>query len=232
MEKLMFRCPVCKQKISMKRHVPSGFMGWAYCNMDWTDLDEHIPALDEYITSRSKEIPKIGQYKTVKVREPFEEAEGDEFYMEFQPESIYNMGYLNVDNLTCFTPKERQAYQEDVDKGAIVKCRLEKVLLNDGCSGWIKVEVLDVIRIAELYKHSPYVIDESLSEFASIGNCDAADRINEHWESRVWSAQGDLGNDKLVYIDDEGIEHLVLMSLWDMHLDVMYFGNIVERILR
>lgn len=214
MNRIKFRCKVCNEYVEMEKSVPDGFAGWSYSGMEWSDFEEEVPPLSEKHWIRSDNTPKNGEIRVIKVTIPFAEETGNEFYMEFMPESAYFNGY------DC---------SEQISDSAIVKCRLEKVLLADEYSAWIRVMVLKVFLLPELSgMYQPWLVDCELEDYAGICKCNEVELIDNSWESKFWTGQGDIGESKLIYIDKNGVRHLVLMNYYNFHDDISYFGNIVQ----
>lgn len=198
----------------MKKSFPNGFSGWSYSDMEWSDFEREVTPLSEEHWSRSDRIPKIDEFRIVKVKIPFDENCGNQFYMEFMPALAFFNGYDNA---------------EQVRDSAIVQCRFEEIILADEYCAWIKIKVLKVILLSELLEvYPPYLIDCELEEYAGAGKCVNSDFMDVSQEIKSWSAQGDIGESKMIFIDSNGVRHLVLMHYYDFFSNVTYFGNIVQ----
>ena len=214
MDQINFKCKACDSYHEMTKKFPAGFSGWAYSDMEWSDFEEEVPPLSEKHWIRSDRIPKMGELRIIKVKDPFDEEIGNEFYMEFMPALAFFNGYDNV---------------EQIHDSAIVQCRLEKIVLADEDSGWIRVKILNVILLSELFETYPsFLTDRKLEEYAGVFECDENDFMDAPWEIKYWSSEGAIGEHRMIYMDANGIRHLVLMHYYDWYSDVTYFGNIVE----
>ncbi len=216
MNQINFKCKVCNSYHEMTKKFPTGFSGWAYSNMEWSDFEEEVPSLSEKYWEHSDRVPKTGEFRIVKVQTPFDEKIGDEFYMEFVPEYVFLNGYDDV---------------EQIHDSAIVQCRFEEVIVADEYSGWIKVKVLKVILLSELFEvYPPFLTDCKLEEYVGTCECDETDSdlVDTSWEIKYWTGQGDIGEVKTIYTDTNGFRHLILMNFYSWFDDVTYFGNIVE----
>lgn len=216
MDKIKFKCKACNEYVEMQKNVPNGFSDWAYSVMEWSDFNEkEVPPLSEKHWSRSDNTPKIGEVRIIKVTKPFSEEVGNEFYMEFVPALVYFNGY------DC---------SEQITSSAIVKCRFEKILLADEYSAWISVKVLQSFLLPELSEmYLPWLTDGELEDYAGICKCNEVEFADVSWEIKYWTGQGDIGESKLIYIDEKDIRHLVLMSYYNFHDEISYFGNIVQK---
>ena len=90
MSVLKFKCRCCNSYHDIKRTVPTGFSGWSYPGMEWSDFTDKVPPLtqerwritEEVKKIGSNNIPNVGGVRTVRVMLPFEEEIGSEFYMD------------------------------------------------------------------------------------------------------------------------------------------------------
>lgn len=161
----------------------------------------------------SETIPECGKKCIVKVRTPFEEIVGCEFYMEFETANVYFNGF---DNAT------------QIEQCAIVRCKFLKIIsFNEYCA-WIVVEVLDVTPYDELQKkYTPIYTTQELSVYAGMCECKDTKLLEGEWHIIYLTAQGDVGESKMIYTDKNSTKHLVIMHYYDFFTNVTYFGNIV-----
>ena len=112
---LKFKCRCCNSYHDINRTIPVGFSGWSYPDMEWSDFTDEVPPLSQErwrITEEVKKIgsnvmPRIGDVRTVRVKLPFEEEVGNEFYMDYMPASAFLDGFETADQF---------------ENSAIVKC--------------------------------------------------------------------------------------------------------------
>lgn len=214
MNEIKFRCKCCNDYHAMKTELPNSFSGWSYSDMEWSDFEKEVPPLSEEHWTRSDRIPKIGEFRIIKVRIPFDEKIGNEFYMEFMPASAFFNGYDNA---------------EQIRDSAIVQCKFEKIIMADEYSAWVKIKILKVVFLSELLEICPPCLtDCELEEYAGVSKCVDIEFMDDSWEITSWTAQGDTGESKIIYMDEDGIRHLVLMHYYDFFSNVTYFGNIVQ----
>lgn len=214
MNSIKFRCKCCNDYHEMKKKIPNGFSAWSYSDMEWSDFEKEVPPLSEEHWTRSDRIPKVGEFRIVKVKIPFYEKIRNEFYMEFMPASAFFNGYDNADQIR---------------DSAIVQCKFEKIILADEYSAWIKIKVLKVILLSELLEiYPPCLADCELEEYAGVSRCVDIDFMDASWEVTSWTAQGDTGESKIIYMGEDGIRHLVLMHYYDYFSNITYFGNSVQ----
>lgn len=222
MSVLKFKCRCCNSYHDINQTVPTGFSGWSYPGMEWSDFTDDVPPLTQErwrITEEVKKIgsdviPKIGDVRTVRVMLPFEEEIGSEFYMDYMPVSAY---------LDSF---ERA---EQFEKSAVIKCKLMKIIAADDYNAWIKVKVLDVIMFPQLADAFPaYKTDESLEDFWTGCSCTDIDADDALWKLISWNAQGDVYEGKVIFTDAGGISHIVWLNVEDFLTHISYFGNIIQ----
>lgn len=217
MDKTKFKCQYCNKYHEIKKEFPVGFSGWAYPDMEWSDFEKDVPPLSEKYWERSDKVPKTGEFRIVKVQTPFEERIGDDFYLEYLPASVFFNDYENA---------------EQIQDSAIVHCRFEEIILADEYSAWIKIKVLKVILLPELSEiYPPYETDRDLEEYGGMFRCDDIYVIDADapWEDVYWTSEGEVGEDKMIYTDTNGIRHLVLMHFLFIDSTIIYFGNIVQK---
>ena len=212
---IRFKCKCCKEYHEIDRKIPAGYQGWCYTCMEWLAPDETMPPLSqERGWSRSETMPKIGETWKLRLQNPFHENVGGICYIDYASALQFFNGYDTA---------------EEVDSSAIVQCRLERILEADDYAAWAEFTVLDVIPYRELASRFPaYETSEPLESFAG-GQCKNTNLDAPPWKLVFWTAQGDVGESKYIFCDENGVRHLVL------HLDecgwaeAMYFGNIVQK---
>ena len=200
----------------MEKDVIEGFHDWAYGNnLVWTVLENEILQLEEPSGEQiCDETPQVGDQKVLFVQEPFDEEFGNVFLSFYQPPMVY---FNDFDEIS----------KEDISKCAFIRCKYEgNIRANEVCA-YIRVRVLEVIKILDIYKYYP----ETITSESINNSCGAIlDEIyeDESWSVAGWSAQGDLGDAIYVYRDSNGKRHLVMKYSFDFHKDIYYLGNIVE----
>ncbi len=216
MDRIRFRCCACKEFVEMNRNIPDGFADWAYNNVGWSDFDETFPELSDQYWNRSDRTPQAGELRTVKVTQPFDEEINSQFNIIFEPAAIALNGW--------------EDYPDQIDKCAVVRCRFEKVLIIDDYSAWIKVRVISSTLVTELFKVYPALYTAcNLYKFGGITECTDEYLRNERWIEKSWDGQGDIGETKYIYIDDDGISHLVIMEFYSFHDSILYLGNVIKK---
>lgn len=214
-ERIRFKCKVCDKYVEPDRSVHEGFVDWAYWCAEWSDFDEDVPPLDQYNFPRRETLPKTGERCSIKVRMPFDEMIGNTVNIDFVPAPAFFNGF--------------DEYPDDINGAAIIRCRVEKVIEGDEFSAWIRVLVIDVTLYSELYKkYRPSLIDKSPEAFSCYRECDQTELSTKRWKVVSWDGQGDIGESKIIYIDDDQVRHLVAMSYYDFHQEIMYLGNLIE----
>lgn len=216
MNQIKFYCKCCKQLVEMNRTIPEGFADWAYNNITWSDFDEKVPPLSKNTFMYSDRIPKAEEMRTILVTSPFDEKIGNEFNVMFSPALILFNGWGE--------------YPEDIDKCTVVRCRFEKILAISEYEAYIRVKIMRVTPLSEIHRtYQPVFTDYTLEDFAGMAKCDNSDCCNDKWEVKYWTGQGDIGENKLMYIDDNKLRHLIIMVFYSFHEDIAYIGNIIKK---
>ena len=200
----------------MEKNVIEGFCDWAYGdNVVWTVLDNVIPKLEEPSWEIiCDETPQVGDKKVLFVQKPFDEEFGNEFLSFYQSPLVY---YNDFDEIS----------KADISKCAFIRCKYEEnIQANEFCA-YIRVSVLEVIKISDIYKYYPEIITSERINYSCKTELDEIYE-DESWYVAGWSAQGDLGDAIYVYKDSNGKRHLVMKYSFDYHKDIYYLGNIVE----
>lgn len=222
MSVLKFKCRCCNSFHDIKRTVPTGFSGWSYPGMEWSDFTDEVPPLtqerwritEEVKKIGSNNIPNVGDVRTVRVMLPFEEEIGSEFYMDYMPVSAYLDSFETANQF---------------ENSAIVKCRFTEIISADDYNAWIKVKVLDVIMFPQLAEAFPaYKTEESLEDFGTICSCNDIDADDAPWKLISWNAQGDVYEGKVIFTDAGGVAHIVWLNIEDFFTHISYFGNIIK----
>lgn len=218
MDSLFFKCACCKKDIRMKKEIKEHFADWAYYyGVEWSDFEEDTPDFSDEDWNRSETTPIVEMDRTIHVWKPFDECIGNEFWVLFEPALCYFNGWDCVD-------------ESEIEKCAIIRCKLTKILKRNEYEAWVIVHVQEVVPISELYKYfSPHIAAIDLNVFDGIPEkiyqtiCD----MNK-WLVTCWDAQGDCGEYKWIYIDENGTRHLVMQSWFDFDQGIVYLGNIMN----
>ena len=222
MSVLKFKCRCCKSYHDLNRTVPTGFSGWSYPAMEWSDFTDEVPPLtqerwritEEVTKIGSNVLPKVGDIRTVRVMLPFEEEIGNEFYMDYMPISAY---------LDCLETAD------EFEASAVVKCRFTDIISADDFNAWIKVEVLEVIMFSQLAEVFPaYKVTSPLEDYGTMCTCTDIDAEDGDWKLISWNAQGDIYEGKVIFTDVRGTDHIVWMNIEDFFTHISYFGNITK----
>lgn len=217
MDSLFFKCSCCRQYIRMEKKVEGDFSDWAYhYGVEWSDYNESVPELSYENWERSERTPVVNEMRTLLVSVPFDEKIGNEFYVYFEPALIYFNGWDDTN-------------ENDTQKCAVIRCRLDKILKRNEYEAWIVVYIEDVISLGELYKHFvPTIVKKDIDIFDNVPEKIQHTMFeNDKWSVKYWDAQGDCGEYKWIYTDDNGIRHLVMQSWFDFDHSIVYIGNIV-----
>ena len=209
---MKFKCSVCREYVEEKIELMDGFCEIAYNSFEWLDRNVHIPALNDDIWQRSNELPDRNEHRFLKVLSPFNEEIGSEFNVLYMPA----MSYFN----------DWSEYPDEISKSAIIRCKFEKVIDADEFRAWIEVLVLSVTKLENLCEVYPVRRTDKLMDKQSL--YDEPEKLcYGSWEYFVWSVQGDIGQWHLIFIDREGLRHLILFGKWDFHSDFVQCGNLI-----
>jgi hypothetical protein len=181
--------------------------------LEWSDCTDEIPQLNDYKWwLRSEETPRKDEYRVVSVRHPFNEKLKGTFWTLFLP--------------ACSSINGWQDHPDEIDISAFVKCKLDKVLHHGENQAWLRIEVVECIKLSEAVNVLPEV-KESLPIVENTYQFDTFDRETlSGWKYYSGSAQGDLGNWMLVKEDKE-LAKLVAFGEWSFHKHCAYLGNIL-----
>lgn len=217
---MRFKCGACNNFVEKQPDTPKGFAGWAYSGntVEWLAQGEEIPPLESRIWLRREMIPKTGELCAVKVRLPFDEDMGGEFWAEFLQPNYYLSG---------------DESDETVGSSAIVRCRLESAAEIGEYAAWVMVRVLEAVPYAAVCEaFAEFAQDEGLDRYCGFGGekiCDETEFETKSFRQMFWTMEGDVGEKRLIFTDKQGREHLVLLNFYTFHEDYTYFGNIVDK---
>ncbi|MDO5296071.1 MAG: hypothetical protein Q4F00_05415 [bacterium] len=112
----------------------------------------------------------------------------------------------------------------DIDKCAVARCRFDKVLAADAFSAWIRITVLTVIPLAELYKYyDESASDDPIDKLDDFYDDEIYTFQNDRWLIKLGSGEGDYAKEIWTYKDNNNnIQHLVMQDQAYMH----YWGDI------
>lgn len=207
---MVFKCSCCNELVCEKPELINGFRELCYNGFEWLERGESIPSLNENIWMRSESVPADGERRLLKVSAPFNQELGDGFNMLFSPALSALNGW--------------DEYPEELSKSAVVACIFERVVQADNYRAWIEVAVERVTPLESLCERYPCVETDDVIGYGVELKLDFA---YKHWEFYSFSAQGDFGEWRLVYVDGENRRHIVLIGEYSMHSDFICCGNVV-----
>lgn len=219
MDSLFFKCSCCEENIRMKKEIKEHFTDWAYYyGVEWSDFDENIPVNLDEDWNRSETTPVVDENRTLYVCKPFDESLGSEFKILYEPALCHFNGWDSI-------------YENEIEKCAIIRCKLTKIIKRNEYEAWVVVKVQEVVPLNNLiHYYNAHITDEDITMFDGI-----PERMyktcykNNNWIVTSWDAQGDCGEDKWIYIDEKGKRHLVMQSWFDFDISVVYIGNIIQK---
>lgn len=209
---MIFKCRCCGSIVDEKpSYLAEGFSELAY-DMEWLEVGQPVPPLEEHIWLRANKMPEVGERRFIKVGPPFSQEIGSRFNILYSPALSSNNGW--------------EEYPGEISDSAVVGCVFEKTVGADEFCAWIEVTVESVIPFPELHKHYPRRKVSSLfkggfGEYAKLSFC------WQNWEFYTFSAQGDCGEWRLIFIDSEGKRHLLMFYEWGWHGGFVQLGNAV-----
>lgn len=209
---MVFRCTCCDEIVDEKPQLINGFCELAYDGFEWLEVGESVPSLDERIWTRSNSVPEVGETRVIKVSAPFNQNIGDCFNMLFSPALSALNGW--------------EDYPEELFDSAVTVCKFEKIIQADEYRAWIEVSIEDVIPLEDLYKRYSCV---ETTDVIGYGFELRQDFSHKCWEFYSFSAQGDFGEWQLVYVDNNGLRHIVLIGEYSMHKDFVCCGNVISK---
>lgn len=211
MENLCFKCSVCKNYIRMNKKLDDLFSDWAYACGEWSDFGEDVPELSKQNWIHSELTPVVGETRTVFVRMPFDETIGNEFWLLYEPALLYFNSWEDCS-------------EQDIANCAVVRCKFQKILISDEYSAWIRVTVQEVVFLHELCNYYQDIRGNISNAFKGI--TEETEFQNDRWHVTSWTMQNDCGEMKWIYIDENGIRHLVMKLWYAFDEEILYIGNI------
>lgn len=208
---MIFKCRCCNETVDEIPKLTAGMSELVF-EPEWLAKGEDIPPLDEHIWLRSDEFPQAGERRLIKVSAPFKADIGERLNLLYLPANAA----LN----------DWDGAPEELELSAVVYGIFERVLSNDNYCAWIEVNIERVVPFPELCKHYPCRKISSLFE-GGFGECTKLDFRWRNWEYYVFSAQGDCGEWRLIFTDDEGKRHLVMFYEYGWHDGFAQVGNAV-----
>lgn len=209
---MVFKCTCCNEFVDEKPQLINGFYELAYDDFEWLELGESVPSLDEKIWTRADKMPAIGEKRFLKISAPFNRNIEERFNVLFSPGLSALNGW--------------EEYPEELFNSAVVGCTFERIVQADEYRAWIEVAIERVIPFEELYKH--YSCVKTTDEIGYGFELDLDFRY-KCWEYYSYSAQGDFGEWRLVYVDGDGVRHIVLIGEYSMHKDFVCCGNVINK---
>lgn len=214
--KLQLKCKCCGEAANINRTIwANGFSDLAYDDIcEWSDFSENPPELEEDHWERAVRVPEIGETRLIKVVFSFSFETGESFKLLFRPAWSFFNGW--------------EEYPEELEQSAIVTCKLTSIKESNEYSAWATVRIEDVIMLKDICKRYPEQYTENRLEDFDVTRVQFEDLQYQNWEYYSWNAQGDCGEWKLIYQDENGIRHLILLGEWSFHGRDVYIGNIVN----
>lgn len=214
MDELFFKCRACGKYIRIEREPADDFAQWAYYgSVEWPEFRENVPEL-----SAEHRVPEVGRQYTLRVSKPFDESVGNEFLTLYESAAVCAGGWYGI------TAK-------DLEECAVVRCRFTEILERSEYEARIVVRVEEVVPLDELSRrYETHITERDLDVFEGIPG-DMCELLCEcgRWSAICWDAQGDCGEERWFYTDENGIRRLVMQSWFDFDQSIMFLGNIVRK---
>lgn len=214
-KRLSFKCNACNEFVEEKVKVNKDFVINGYDNIiEWSDFKEgdKLPDVDERIWVRSDKLPEEDSIRIVKAYCGFS------FKIEEEFSTLYMPALSSVNGW--------EEYPEEINKSAIVKCQLKKVISYDEKSAWIVIDIIEVISLSKMminYKERKVTTDY----VECVGIYGASYALEyEDWLYFECNAQSDIGSWCLIKKHNDKY-NLVLYNEWGFHYDFIYADNII-----
>lgn len=207
---MKFKCKCCDQIVDEKPHFAAGLSEFAY-NAEWLENGEPVPPLEERVWTRADELPRAGERRIIKVGAytTFNGEVGDSFNVLFLPANSALNGWDEA--------------PEELERSAVVSCVFERIIKADEYQAFAEIAINSVTTLPELLRR-PFRKTESL--FAGgFGKYLQLEFTWKNWEYYSFDAQGDCGDWRLIFVDSEGVRHLILQCDWAWHGGLVLFGN-------
>ncbi len=210
--KLSFKCRACNAFIEEVPKDNKDFNINGYDNIiEWSDFleDDILPDISEKIWARSDTLPKESSVRIVKAQPNFSFVVGEAFWTLYSPALSIINGWDD--------------YPEDIEKSALVRCRLKEVIDYDEYCAWVAVTIKKVILFNDIVNEYPEkIISTNYLESVSIYGTTYLLEYGD-WLYFDCSAQGDIGSWCLVKKNEDNY-HLVLYNEWGFHEDFFLCG--------
>ncbi|MCL2462062.1 MAG: hypothetical protein FWF44_05300 [Defluviitaleaceae bacterium] len=211
--KLAFACKVCGEIAKPQKTVLKDFKIIAYDNMvDWLDISESVPAINERKWARALAMPSCGELRPVFVRFPFNFDIGEYFWVLFMPCWSYLNGW--------------QEFPHEIAESAIVKCRFDSIIAQSEDCAWVNLYVAEVTPLPALCEKFPAVVcNNYLSGIKEVQPHEILEY--EDWLEYSWNGEGDCGAWGLLNKYNVDSYHMVLYCEWEFHYRNVYCGNLI-----
>lgn len=209
---MFFKCRCCGKFVNEKPSLAEGFSELAYDDMEWLEVGQPVPPLEEHIFLRADRMPEVGERRFIRFQAPFSQNMGDRFNVLYLPALSSINGWAT--------------YPQELSGSAVVSCVFEKTISSDEFCAWIEVTAEHVVPFPELYKHYPCRKVTSLFE-GGFGEYATLDFRWQNWEFYAFSVQDDFGEWQLIFTDSEGVRHLIAFCEYGRHGGVVQLGNAV-----
>lgn len=192
------------------KNIPAGFAGWSYSGVEWTDFTDKVPPLPQdhimQVRYASDRIPVKGEERIVRIYTAFD---GEEFCLNFVPSRVFFKGFS----------------VEDLERCAVVRCKLMEVIASDGSQSWIRLKALEVMMLSSLIDIFPEGKGEPEPE-------ETGWEYFEEVRDKIWECTGrtlecDITEKKIFYTDRDGKRHLILSDHEDFDVSISFFGNVM-----
>ncbi|MED4955826.1 hypothetical protein ABEO75_20530 [Paenibacillus macerans] len=211
---VVFQCSVCNRNYEKAKTEHKDFEITGLDDvMKWSDflVEDALPCLDEGLWVSSDKAPAVGENRIVLVHSHFHMSVGESFW------TLYTPILSSLNGWEC--------HPEEIEASAFVKCKLERVFVQNVKQAWVSIKVEDIMLLTDLCTKIPPRDGSGYTEHLSFYRNPSI----FHWQD--WflvssSAEGDLGVWGLVRKKEESY-HLITMGDWDFHLDMAYGGNLI-----
>jgi len=206
-----FKCHSCN---NIKKELITPLYDWAeytgYENIEWTNPNESLPALNQKEWERSYIKPIAGSRRIVRVTYPFYAREGIPFWILHQPDLSYFNGW--------------DEYPEEIEKSSFAKCELIRVIHKDDYHGFIEINIIEAINIEDI---------GSLIKFKSaeiplyIFNSQRITSVkHKNWIYIDGNNEGDCGYWMLVRENGENL-NMYLYGEWGFDFEAVSAANVL-----
>lgn len=153
--------------------------------MEWSDFSETpaFPKLDEHRWERSSIYPVLNEIRLIKVSFPFRTDSNNPFWSFYKPTNLPTNDWEN-------NPFELEP--DLITVSAFLRCKLLDVVQSNDFAAWVRVQVIEIISLAEATSRTQTVFSDVNYSFNSESNASNLHLYHGDWQLHGWNGGGIL----------------------------------------